>query len=67
MKISFDTKSDILRIKFQEGEYAVSKEVDEDILIDMDKNGKIMAIEIMEASEKMPGQNFKDITFGVSE
>jgi len=67
MKINLDTKNDILRIKFQEGEYEISKEVDEDIVIDMDKEGKIMAIEIMDVSEKIPNQNFKDITFGISE
>ena len=67
MKINFDTKNDILRIKFQEGEYEISKEVDEDIVIEIDKDGSIMAIEIMNVSEKMPKQNFKDITFGISE
>lgn len=67
MKVNFDEKTDILRIKFQEGDYEISKEVDEDIVIDMTKDGKIMAIEIIDVSEKMPNQNFKDISFGVSE
>ena len=55
-----------MRIKFQEGEYEISKEVDEDIIIDMTKDGKIMAIEILNVSEKMPLRDFKNISFGVS-
>lgn len=67
MKINFDTKADILRIKFQEGEYEISKEIDEDIVLDITKSGEIMAIEIQNISKKMPKRNFKDITFGISE
>lgn len=67
MNIRFDPKTDILRIKFQEGEYDISKEVDEGIIIDMTKDNKIMAIEILDVSDKIPKKNMKDITIGISE
>lgn len=66
MKISFDPKHDIMRIKFQEGKYKISKEVDEGIVIDMTKDNKIMAIEILDVSEKIAGKDIKEITVGVS-
>ncbi len=66
MKISFDPKKDVIRIKFQEGKYKISKEVDEGIIIDMTKDNKIMAIEILDISEKIPKNNLKEITIGIS-
>lgn len=66
MKISFDPKKDVIRIKFQEGKYEISKEVDEGIIIDMTKDNKIMAIEILDISEKIPKNNLKEITVGIS-
>jgi len=65
MKINFDKKTDVIRIKFQEGEYDISKEI-EGIVIDMTKDNKIMAIEILDVSEKMPQENLQDITIGIS-
>jgi len=66
MNIQFDPKNDVIRIKFQEGKYEISKEVDEGIIIDMTKDHKIMAIEILNVSEKIPKKNIKDITIGIS-
>ena len=37
MKINFDQKHDVMRIKFQEGSYGISKEVGEGIVVDMTK------------------------------
>ena len=61
MKITFDEKNDVMRIKFQEGKYEISKEVDEGIIIDMTKDNKIMAIEILNASEKISKKEMKEI------
>lgn len=66
MKISVDQKNDIMRIKFQDGEYSVSKEIADGIIIDMTKNNKVMAIEILNVSEKIPKKEIKEITVGVS-
>jgi len=61
MKISFDKEADAMRIKFQDGNYEISKEVDEGIIIDINKDGEIMAIEILDVSEKMPENVLRDI------
>ena len=67
MKINFDTKNDIMRIKFQDGEYEISKEIDEGIIVDMDKNNKTIAIEIMDASYRIPKGNLKEFSMSFSE
>lgn len=50
MKINFDPKTDVMRIKFQEGKYDLSKEIEDGIILDMTKDNKIMAIEILDVS-----------------
>lgn len=51
MKLSYDTKYDILYIKFAErAEKVTSKSIDEDITLDFDEEGKIAGIEILDAS-----------------
>jgi len=52
MNISYDSKYDLLYIKFIEGKKEViNKNFDEDITIDLDETGKIVGIEILSASE----------------
>ena len=66
MKIDFDPEADAMRIKFQEGEYEISKEVDDGVILDVTKDNKIIAIEILDVSDKMPRKSLRNITFGVS-
>jgi uncharacterized protein YuzE len=50
MKVTFDESVNILTIRLREGDYAESDEVVEGIIVDFDKQGKPMAIEILDAS-----------------
>ncbi len=67
MKINFDPKADAIRIKFQEGDYEESRELEEGVILDMTKDNKIMAIEILDVSEKLPVRALKDITIDIAE
>lgn len=67
MKINFDTKNDIMRIKFQEGEYKESREIEEGIIVDITKDDKVMAIEIIDVSKKMPKNNLKEFSMNISD
>ena len=49
MKITYDETVDILTIRLREGVYDESDEVVEGIIVDFDKDGKPMAIEILDA------------------
>lgn len=54
MKIALDKKNDIMRIIFREGKYALSEEVSDGIIIDRSSDKKVLAIEILDVSEKIP-------------
>lgn len=66
MRINFDQKNDIMRIKFQNGKYHMSQELDNEIIIDMTKDRKIIGIEILDVSEKIPRKELIEITVGLS-
>lgn len=53
MNFRYDSKADILHILFAEGEVSDSDEVDEDIWVEYDKEGKIAGIEIWSASRRV--------------
>lgn len=61
MEIVYDPETDSMDIEFQKGKYEVSKEIAEGIIIDYTKEGKIISIEILNASERMSKESMKGI------
>ena len=53
MKVIFDPETDTLSIIFRDGKISESDEVREGMIIDYSKDGKIVSIEIMDASEQI--------------
>ena len=53
MKFHYDKKEDIFSIKFEESRYAESDEVQEGVIFDYNKRGKIISIEILDATKKL--------------
>jgi uncharacterized protein YuzE len=51
VRITYDESVDIIYIRFREGDYEESDEVSEGVIVDFDKEGKPMAIEILDASK----------------
>ncbi len=51
MRVIYDETGDILYIRLREGEYEESDEVHEGMIVDLDAQGKPIAIEILGASE----------------
>ena len=52
MKISYDTKYDVLYLKFGEGTPSVTtRHLDEDISLDIDEDGRIAGIEVLSATD----------------
>lgn len=66
MKITIDQKKDIMRIAFEEGAYDVSEELDNGIIVDLTKDKKIVAIEILDVSEKISLKNIQNVSVNVS-
>ncbi len=59
MKIRYDPSVDALYIRLREGSIDESDEVAAGIILDYDKNGKTLAIEILDASSVLGGREMK--------
>jgi len=53
MEITYDSKADALSIILKKGKVAKTIELAPEIILDMDKNGKPLYLEIIGAKEKM--------------
>jgi len=51
MRITYDTKYDVLYIELTESGEVLNQNLTDDITIDLDKEGKIAGIEVLSASE----------------
>jgi uncharacterized protein YuzE len=65
MKITYDKKADAANIVFQKGKYHVSEEIGEGVVVDYTKNGKIISIEILDVSKRMPKKSLYNVS-GIS-
>ena len=54
MKISYDADADAMYIKFREVEVDHTKEIDENTIIDFDKAGKVIGVEILFVKARNP-------------
>lgn len=57
MKITFDKEADAVYIEISEEEFKTNKKMDNETIIDLDKNGKIIGIELLNVS-KIMSKNF---------
>ena len=61
MKIKYDNKTDCLSISLTDSEeYFESEEIEQNFILDFNKNGKVIGIEILNASKRA---DLKSITF----
>jgi uncharacterized protein YuzE len=51
MKIKYDKKTDSAYITLKKGTYSHSKKITEKVIVDVDKKGAAIGIEILEASK----------------
>ncbi len=54
MKIRYDSKVDVMYIKLAKGKYDSTRKVSDVILVDEDKSGKVLGIEILDATQSIP-------------
>jgi len=53
MKVKYDKKIDALYMEFGKGTYFQSRKVSDSILVDEDKKGKILGVEVLNASRNV--------------
>ena len=52
MKIEYSKEADALYMKFNDKEITDTDEISEDMILDYDENGNVIAVEILNASKK---------------
>jgi len=62
MKIRYVKDIDILDIELQKGKFEYSEELAEGIVLDIGKEGKILSIEVIDASKRLRESTVKKIT-----
>ena len=65
MKVKYDKKIDALYISLAKGKYDKSRKVSGSILVDEDKKGKILGVEILDATQNVSAFNPKKVEFRV--
>lgn len=63
MKIKYDKTIDVMYIPLKKGAYSHSKKVTDEIIVDVSKAGKVLGIEILDASKTISGFQPHRITF----
>ena len=52
MKFSYDSDQDILYFHFKDGPSEDVKEIENNVIVELDKNGEVMGIELWEAKRR---------------
>jgi len=53
VQVEYDKKADALYIWLRKAKYDVSEELAENVILDLDKNGRIIGIEVLSASKNL--------------
>ena len=64
MEITYDKEVDALNVSLRTGVVAKTLEIAPEILLDMDKRGNTLSIEILGASDKIGKKNFGRVIVG---
>jgi len=59
MKVRYDKEVDAMYIYAEQGQSEYSEEIGEGIIVDVSKEGKVVGMEILDASEKFSPNSFK--------
>ena len=54
MKVKYDPDADAMNINLKRGDVAKTIELDENVIIDLDKSGEILTIEVLFVKERNP-------------
>lgn len=53
IRVEYDKKADAMYIWLRKAKYDISEELAENVVIDLDKNGRIIGIEVLDASKNL--------------
>ncbi len=52
-RIKYDAEADAMYIQVRKGKYEISEELAENIIIDLDKLGRVLGVEVLDASKRL--------------
>lgn len=61
MEITYDKEADAVYIELRKGEFAKNKKIDDFTIVDLDKDGKILGIELLSVSKRLPRESLAEI------
>ena len=61
MEISYDKEADAMYIEFRKGEFSKNKKLDDFTILDLDKEGNILGIELLDASKRIPKESLSQV------
>ena len=56
IRVEYDSKADALYIWLRKARYEISEELARNVILDLDKHGRIIGIEILDASKNLGKQ-----------
>ena len=65
MRVSYDEIDDAMYIRFSDEKYFESEEVKEGIILDFDKEKRVVAMEILDVSKRLPLSSFDVMNFEI--
>lgn len=66
MKLKIDEKADALYLRLDDSEIVESEEVSSGVVLDFDKDGQIIGLEILGLSKRSKVINFKSLQFEIA-
>lgn len=61
MKIIYDKEADAVYIELRKGNFARNKKIDDFTIVDLDKDGRILGIELLDASRRIPPKSLSEV------
>lgn len=65
MKMKYDKKVDAVYIELAKGKYSKTRKVSDVILVDEDTKGKVLGLEILDATKNISAFNPQKATFSI--
>ena len=63
MRLKVDTESDALYFRLDEAGIVESEEVEPGVILDFNKDGKVVGIEMLNISQRMPMEQLKNFQY----
>jgi uncharacterized protein YuzE len=61
MEIEYDKEADAMYIELRKGEFAKNKKIDDLTIIDLDKDGNLLGIELLDVSKRIPKESLNEV------